>query len=485
MTIILRNPIVFLVCVLGSAWVPGAELPSKSPKYFRHDAGIAAEESVPLPVHLDLPACLRWRERTDSGHSTPVLWDDKIFLTTFRPTERELATVALDRDTGRLLWRRVAPVQKIETFHSATGSPAAPSPACDGQRLVVFFGSCGLLCYDLAGQLIWQHPLGPFQDEFGTGSSPILAGNKVIVSRDQDINSFLIALDVATGKVIWRTARTDAVRSYSTPVVWRTGRSTQLLVAGALELAGYELDTGTKAWWINGLARIVIPMPIAGPDLVYMASWSPGADAADRLKMEPWTEALANHDKNGDGRIGRNELNPGHALLERFFRMDLDQDGTLDQREWERHAVVFSRAQNAVLAIHPGGKGDLTETAIAWKYQRGIPYVSTPLVHRGILWMVKDGGIVTKLDAATGELLHQERLPGMGNYHASPVTGDGKVYFASERGVVSVVANQREWEVIASHDFKEKIYATPVLHENRIYLRTEKALYCFSGEVPQ
>ena len=99
--------------------------------------------------------------------------------------------------------------------------------------------------------------------------------------------------------------------------------------------------------------------------------------------------------------------------------------------------------------------------------------------------MVKDGGIVTKLDAATGELLHQERLPGMGNYHASPVTGDGKVYFASERGVVSVVANQREWEVIASHDFKEKIYATPVLHEDRIYLRTEKALYCFSGEVPQ
>lgn len=482
MTTTLRKQVLLLGWALGSAWAIVAETASPAPKYLRQDGGVAAEDSGPLPAQLDSQARLRWRVPMDSGHSTPLIWGEKIFLTTFRPAEQQLATVALDRDTGRLLWRRVASVKRIESYHPATGSPAAPTPACDGRRLVVFFGSCGLLCYDLEGKLLWEHPLGPFQDEFGTGSSPILVENKVILNRDQDINSFLIALDAATGKPIWRTARPDAVRSYATPVLWRAGGQSQLLVAGALELASYDLGTGDKLWWVNGLARIVIPMPVVGPDLLYMASWSPGADAGDRLKMEPWTEALANYDKNADGHIGRAELNPGHPLLERFFRMDLDQNGTLDQREWEKHAMVFSRAQNAVLAIRPGGRGDLTETAIAWKYQRGIPYVPTPLVYRGILWMVKDGGIVTKLDAVTGELLQQERLPGIGNYYASPVTGDGKVYFASELGVVSVVANQREWHVIASHDFKEKIYASPVLHRNRLYLRTEKALYCFSAE---
>jgi outer membrane protein assembly factor BamB len=161
--------------------------------------------------------------------------------------------------------------------------------------------------------------------------------------------------------------------------------------------------------------------------------------------------------------------------------MDVDQSGALDQQEWEHHAAVFRRAQNAALAFKPVGRGDLTDKALVWKHQRGAPYVSTPLVHNGLFWMVKDGGLVTKLDAATGELLHEERLPGMGSYYASPVTGDGKVYFAGELGTVSVVAEKRDWQVLSSHDFHEKIYATPVLDHGTVYLRTEKALYAFSA----
>jgi outer membrane protein assembly factor BamB len=132
-----------------------------------------------------------------------------------------------------------------------------------------------------------------------------------------------------------------------------------------------------------------------------------------------------------------------------------------------------------LLALKPSGKGELSDGALVWKYARGIPYVATPLLDQGILWMVKDGGIATKLDAASGELLQEERLPGLGGYYASPVTGDGKVYFASEQGVVSVLANQKEWKVISSRNFHEKIYATPCIGRGRIYLRTDKALYCF------
>jgi outer membrane protein assembly factor BamB len=164
--------------------------------------------------------------------------------------------------------------------------------------------------------------------------------------------------------------------------------------------------------------------------------------------------------------------------------MDLDQDGFLNQREWEHHAEFFRRAQNAVLAIKPSGRGELGESAVIWKHGRGVPYVATPVLDHGILWMVKDGGIVTKLDALSGRLLQEERVAGFGNYFASPVSGDGKVYFASESGTVNVVAAETDWRIISSHDFHEKIYATPALDRDRLYLRTEQALYCFRGIGP-
>jgi outer membrane protein assembly factor BamB len=188
-------------------------------------------------------------------------------------------------------------------------------------------------------------------------------------------------------------------------------------------------------------------------------------------------------DANHDGKLSKSEVdNP--EVLDRFYRMDLDQDGALNQHEWERQADVFLRAQNSVLAIKPSGRGELDDQAIVWKHSRGIPYVATPVLDHGILWMVKEGGIVTKLDAATGELLQEERLPGFGNYFASPVAGDGRVYFASESGTVSAVAAQRDWQLVSSRDFHEKIYATPCLNGDRLFLRTDRALYCFHGAAP-
>ena len=142
---------------------------------------------------------------------------------------------------------------------------------------------------------------------------------------------------------------------------------------------------------------------------------------------------------------------------------------------------MFRRAENAVLAIKPAGRGDLTDKAVVWKYQRGTPYVPSPIVHNGILWMVKDGGIVTRLETASGRLLSDERLPGAGSYYASPVSGDRKIYFASEAGMVSIVADEPEWRVISSHKFDGKIFGTPVLNGNRILIRTEDSLYCYEN----
>jgi outer membrane protein assembly factor BamB len=200
-----------------------------------------------------------------------------------------------------------------------------------------------------------------------------------------------------------------------------------------------------------------------------------------RIALDPWPTALTKWDKNHDGKLARAEVEDAN-VLERFYRMDLDQSGTLDEKEWIRHADVFRRAENALLAIKPSSdRGELSQGDIVWKYNRGVPYVATPLVDQGIVWMVKDGGIVTKLEARTGRVLQEERLAGVGGYYASPVSGDGKAYFASEQGVVTVVANQQEWKVISSHPFHEKLYATPAIDGDRLFIRTEKALYCFGG----
>ena len=448
-------------------------------KYFRSDHGLADPSVGSLPSDLDSPGALRWRVPMDPGHSTPIVSGGKIFLTTYKAESRELAVLALDEKTGRALWRNTINVERVEQTHPI-GSPATATPACDGRRLYAFFGSYGLLAFDLEGKKLWEYHAGPFRDEYGAGSSPILFDGKIILNEDHDIDSFLLAIDAATGKPLWKTPRPDAVRSYSTPVVWSQNGRNELLVAGALELAGYDPADGKKLWWINGLARIVIPTPVTSGDTIYMASWAPGGDAARRIAFDTWPVALSKWDANHDGKLSKAEIKDAE-VLDRFFRMDLNQDGLLDQQEWERHAAVFRRAQNSLLAIKPSGSGELAESAVLWKHLRGAPYVTTPVIDRGILYMVKEGGIVSKVEIATGRLLQEERVPGVGNYFASPVAGDGKVYFANEAGMVSVLASQPDWNVIASHEFHEKIYATPAFGPGCLCIRTEEALYCFQA----
>jgi len=465
-----------LLCVWLVGFGSQAQLAQGGLTYFRSDRGLAPT-NLTLPSDFDASGSLRWRMPMDPGHSTPIVVGDRIFLTAYQAESHELAVLALDARTGRTLWRNGIVVQQVERTHQI-GSPATASPACDGKRLFVFFGSYGLLAFDLDGKKLWELKMGPFQDEYGAGSSPMLFDGKVIINQDHDLNSFLMAIDATTGKQVWKTPRPDAVRSYSTPVVWQQGGRPELLVAGALQLAAYDPADGKKIWWVDGLARIVIPTPVAVGDMVYMASWAPGGDASKRITLDSWPKALSKWDTNHDGKLSRAEIQDAE-VLDRFYRMDLNQDGLLDQQEWERHAEVFQKAENSLLAIKPTGVGQLDQNAVTWKHERGVPYVATPVIDGGILYMVKEGGIVTKLDVATGKLLQEERVPGFGNYFSSPVAGAGKVYFASEPGTLSVIASQQEWKVISSHAFHEKIYATPAFGTDCLYIRTEQALYCF------
>lgn len=460
-----------------AVWVIPQTADAQNVSYFRHDHGVATG-SQPLPDDFSKDAVLRWRTSLYPGHSTPCVCGDSIFVTSYQAAEKELAVVAMDRSTGAIKWKRVVPAKVIESVH-ATGSPASSTPASNGTQVFAFFGSYGMLCFDWNGSLLWEHPMGPFQDEFGAASSPILVDDKVILNQDHDINNFIMAMDQRTGQTLWKVAREDTTRSYSSPFILERNGSKQILIAGSLQLAAYDPKTGEKLWWYNGISRIVDNTPTIHEGLIYIATWTPGGDTGERISMEPFAQALASFDKNKDGLIGKSELPANSPVLDRFFRIDLNQNQQLDEEEWKRHSVVFEKAQNVAVALEPGTRGNLAPQYVRWTFDRGLPTVPSSVVYDGVLTMVKDSGIVTLLDIKTGKMLYQGRTQGRGNYYASLVAGDGKVFLISESGVVTILKSGGEGKTLASHDFGERIMATPVLAEGRVYIRTENALYCY------
>jgi outer membrane protein assembly factor BamB len=450
----------------GAAW-------GQRPVYFRYDGGLADDDAQALPESLD-PARAVWRQALPAGQSTPTLVGDSLFVTGYEGNE--VVTLCLDRASGSELWRQAVGVEEFEKVHNE-GSPAAATVASDGRRVFAFFGSHGLLCYGLDGKPLWQKKMGPFRDEFGSASSPVLVDGKVILNEDHDLDSFIIAVRQDDGETVWQTPREGFTRSYATPVVWHAGGRKQLVVAGSLQLVAYDLETGRQLWSRDGFARIVNPTPVVADGTLFVATWSPGGDSDARIAMEPWETALSLWDNDRDGQLQIAEM-PAGEVRSRFFRIDLNSDQALDEAEWNKYAKIFELAQNTFVALRADPAGGPPQ--LAWQYKRGVPYVASPLVYRGQVVLVKDGGIVTTLDAASGRLVKQMRARGTGSFYSSPVAGDGKIYVASSGGVVTV-CDAKSMDVVASHDFGERISATPVIADGRIYLRTEKALYCFAN----
>lgn len=473
MSMVLRRlSLITLACFALSATLVQGETNT----YFRVDRGLADRDERSLPDDLSAKQTLLWRTPLAPGHSSPCVAGDAIYLTTFDEQKR-LHTVALDRTSGKLRWSQPCPATRLEEFHP-TGSPAASTVASDGTRVYAMFGSYGLIAYDLNGKEVWSKPLGPFQDEFGSGSSPIVVAGKIVLCEDHDKDSFLLCVEAATGKTLWQTPREDFTRSYATPIVWESAGRKLLIVPGALQLAAYDLETGKLQWKLSGLARIVNTTPAVSGGVMYIACWTPGGDTDARIGMEPWDTALRLWDKDGDKKLTREETD-NKDVLDRFFRIDLDQNKSLDQYEWQKYAKVFELARNSVMAVRPRAIDQLEPPEVLWTFDKGVPYVASPVFYRDVLYMVKDGGILTSLDPATGKPLKQARARGTGNYYASPVAGDGKLYVISERGVISVVQAGGDWNILSSHDLAERTVATPVIADGKIFVRTEAAMYCF------
>ena len=437
-------------------------------------SGVSTSKSK-LPDKLGPQEHVLWKAEVPAGHSSPVVTQDRIFLTAAR--EKQLLTLALDRSSGKLLWQAEAPYDTLEEIHR-TGSLAQSTPATDGEIVVSFFGSSGLHAYDRNGKLLWTHRMGPFKNDFGAGSSPIIVGDSVILLQDHDVDSFIASYDKRTGKQKWKTDRSEFLRNYATPVLWEVNGKTEIVVAATLRIVGYDFETGEENWTVSGVARIINMTPVVGPDNhLYAACFSPGAEADDRI-VPPTVEELFASDTDKNGTIEEGEF-PDNPLKKRFSQIDRNKDQHITREEYRAVSRALGEGRNVVMAIKPGGTGDITKTHVKWEYTQQIPYCPSPLIYNGVLFMVKDGGILISLDAETGKVVKRARVSSTGGFYASPVAGDGKLYLMSQDGSLSVVSAKGEWEELSSAKFEADGHATPAIVEGRIYARLGNQLYCF------
>jgi len=454
---------------------------------FRGPNGTGIANVSGLPSDFGPAKNVVWKTATPAGHSSPVLTRTQIFMTGI--DGEKLVVLALDRATGKEQWRRDVPRSTKGRLENVNG-PASPSPVTDGTNVFAFFQDFGLIAFSGEGRELWRMPLGPFNMFYGFGASPIVVDGILVLPVDQDTGSFLLGVDAKTGKQRYKVDRPGVISGYSTPTIYEPkGAGKQVLVPESFQLSAYDLKDGHRVWWVRGLACEMKSVVSIQGDTAWINGWGfsqnqPGM----QVPTISWAEGLKVYDKNGDKLIGDDEVTGGPAALDKmlsprfgFPAFDGNRDHKLTEAEWGVMRAMLA-AENGLLAITLGGKGDMTDGAVKWKYTRPVPQVPSTLLYNNVLFMVNDSGILISFDPATGNVLKQGRLKGaIDKYFASPVGADGKVFLVSQDGTASVVDAKGEWEILAVNPLDDEVFATPAFADGRIYLRTKGWLYAFGS----
>ena len=435
---------------------------------FRGPGGRGIAEQAELPNEFGPNATnpnVLWKTNVPLGHSSPVIWSGKVFLT--GRTDDKLETLCLDAARGEILWRVASPLRngtipKVRRVNSE----ASPSAAVNANIVCVYFDAFGLVAYDHDGKELWQKKLPKAKQPWGVGTSPIISDDRVYLNVDQDIDSYLLALEADSGKEIWRTTRPDARRGFSTPVI----AGDQIIVAGSLRLVAYDLSDGKEAWTVKGLPYQVSPSPVVVDESVYIAAWDLGYTGLN------FDNFLNEYDKDKSGTITAQEYN----FMWDFPKFDRNKDKEVTREEFDGLVNVFSESHDSLMSIRLGGTGNVSDSHVRWEVTNSLPHIPSLLVYRGLLYTVKNGGVVCCYDAETGKRHFQKRLPAGGNYYSSPIAAGGNVYFASEKGIVSVIEASTEYKLLSKNEFDDKILATPAVTGNTMLIRSGKTLYAIA-----
>jgi outer membrane protein assembly factor BamB len=462
-----------LLSVIASASGPaGAQWPQ-----FRGPNGSGVDaEGTGYPITFSPTRRIVWKARAPYGQSSPVVAGGRVYLTASEGGR--LLTLALDAASGRELWRRDLSPERPNKIYKAN-DPASPTPVADADGVIVFFPDFGLAAYDRDGKDRWNVPLGPFKSFYGLGTSPVVSEDVVALVCDQASGSFLLAVDRKTGRELWKKDRPGAIDAYATPMMFRpVSGPPQLIVLGSTRVDSYALATGERNWWLPIGSVGAMGTALTSGDTVFVTTMG---------TSEPWMPTfeatLEKLDKDKDKQLSPQEFSADKEMGEHFGFLDNDGDGLISATDWN-YMRGLGRGEFGAIAIRASrAKGQLDAKSVAWRFSKNLPYIPAPLLYKGVFYMVKDGGIITALDAATGKPLKEGRSPkAIGEYHASPVAAEDKIYIANVDGVVSVLKAGAQWEVLSVNDIGEPIHATPALSGGRLYVRTKDALYCFGGK---
>lgn len=451
---------------------------------FRGINGSGASASKKLPQTFSGESNVAWKANLGEGIASPVVKQGRLYATAMISGEK-LGVFGLDAASGKHLWKSEFETGKLPRI-TPPNSHASSTPATDGERVYVYFSTLGILALDAnTGAEVWRYsmPKPAYLMDWGAASSPIVHDGMVIFCQDDDLAPLLVAVDAKTGKERWRTPRKDMLAGYALPVLCEANGRTDLVIAGSGKLKGYDPATGKELWTCNTLLRTIMTSPVVHDGVIYIAVQSYG-DATRTLKhaLLEWL------DTNQDGILERAET--PKEFHERFDSSDKNKDQRIGPEEIDtafQSPDNMAAGGNIIQAVKGGGTGDVTKTHLLWNRDQKSPSnLSSPLYYNQRLYLVKSGGLSSCYDTRDGKTLwERSRIGNFGDYFASPIAADGKIYIAGKNGFMVVLEDGPELKVLGKHDIGGEIIATPAIADGRLYIRTREELICVSNEQPQ
>lgn len=458
-----------------------------------------ADENPDAPVNFGATEHLLWNTALYKGGSSPCIWDNRIFLTGFDEELKTFHLYCIDRSEGSMLWEKELRTDEVEKVHSVS-YPASATPVADGERVIFYLSSFGLLCYDLDGKIQWEMEMPVPDSRHGMGTSPVIAGDLLILNCfGHKNNPCLMAIDKYQGTIVWKHAweleEGDWSDSYSTPVIL----DEQVIIYRSEDISSYDLGTGAQRWHFKTGMGDAVCTPVLGNNMVYVTVFSTFGNRALRPYFPDYAVMVNERDSNRDNLITKEEIGDfqfvvypekgeevsGIVKVANWFGWyDKNRDSYIDRAEWTSviNLCDSDYLKQGIKALRPDGSGDVSMSHFIWGARDEVPHVSSPLFYRDRVYMIKSGGILSCFQAEDGTLLFSERIGAAGAYFASPIAANGKIYFTSRNGVITVIEDGEKLSVLAKNDLDEIISATPAIVDNKLYVRTDTHLYAFGTQ---